>query len=373
MAGKKTGKASSAKKGKDWKQVQARHLLQQEVLMFHQIMEGVREGMSYTDLLKLIVTAVTKGLGYDRAGLFLVVPGGRILERAIGIDARGRLEYGADEKNRHPISGKKGLSVFSDLVHGHQEYFLSNNILKKMPGAAENLVSGVTCNANVPMNIGNGKIVGILAVDNLFTHRKLGMSDIRSLTNFATQAGMAIESIRLHEEIRNLTITDELTGLYNRRYFDGYLAQEIQRCQRYRHPCGLLYVDLDFFKRFNDKWGHRVGDEVLRHVSDVLRGGVRNVDTVARVGGEEFTVVLPEAVEADVFKVAERLVKAVAESVPDVAEVREAKESVTVSIGVACFPRSAAHPDRLLEMADKSMYQAKAAGRNRTGSLLTIG
>jgi diguanylate cyclase (GGDEF)-like protein len=374
MAKQKTKKVKPAPKGKaSWSQMQAHKLLHQEVIMFHQVMEGMRKGLAYPDLLKLIVTAVTKGLGYDRAGIFLTAPGGRIIERVIGIDARGRFEFGADEKTRHPLSNRKGFSVLSDLVNGYKEYFLSNNILKKMPGAAGNVVSGVTCNANVPLNVGKGRIIGVLAVDNLFTKRSLIMSDIHSLTNFATQAGLAIESIRLHEENRNLSITDELTGLYNRRYFDGYLAQEILRCQRYRHPCGLLFADIDHFKRFNDRWGHLVGDDILRHVSDVLRSSVRNVDTVSRVGGEEFAIVLPEATETDVFKVAERLVKSVAETIPQVPEVLEAGEKVTVSVGVACFPRSAAHPEKLLEMADKSMYRAKSMGRNRVGEMLTEG
>lgn len=353
------------------KSVQPSHkLLQQEVDMFHQVMEGMRKNLSYQDILKLIVTAVTKGLGYDRAGIFLVAPGGRIIERAVGIDARGRFEYGADEKTRHPLSSRKGFSIFSDLVHGHVEYFLSSNILKKMPGAAHNVVSGVTCNANVPINVGKNKIIGVLAVDNLFSKRNLTLSDVRSLTNFATQAGLAIESLRLHEEIRNLTITDELTGLYNRRYFDNYFNQEIQRCQRYRHTCGILYVDLDYFKRINEQWGTTVGDDVLRHVADLLRSGVRNVDTVSRVGGEEFTIVLPEAVEEDVRRVAERLVKTIADSTPQVPEVLEANERVTVSIGIACYPWSAGAPDKLLNLADRSMYRAKAAGRNQVGEMI---
>ncbi len=365
---KKAPTVQTAKMGLLDKQILARELLKQEISMFHGIMEGMRKGLTYEELLRLIVASVTKGLGYDRAGLFLLAPGGKVLERAVGIDDNGKFEYGADVRSRHPVSGRKGFSIFSDLINGYKDHFLTQNILKQMPGAAGNVVSGVTCNVNVPLKIGKNRIIGILAVDNLFSHRQLTEDDVTSLKNFATQAGLVIESVRLQEELKTLTVTDETTSLYNRRFFDGHIAQEVLRCQRYRHSCGLIVADVDDFKRFNEKWGDKAGDDVLRHVADVLRAGVRGVDTVARIGDDEFAVILPEAAQGDVIGVAGRLVKAVEESEPEIEGIDNA-ERVTLSVGVACFPLSASHPDRLVELAYEGVSKAKMAGKNRVGEL----
>ncbi len=340
-------------------------LLRQEVAMFHQVMEGMRQDISQEDLLKLIVRSVTKGLGYDRAGLFLPDAEGKCLERAIGLDEKGHIALGADEHNRHPLSPKRGFSVLSDIYNGYRDFFFSNNILKRMPGAKGNLAHGVNCNANIPLMVRPGKILGVLAVDNLFTQRRLRKSDIDSLVNFATQTGLALESARLHERIKTLSVTDDMTGLHNRRWFDQALPREILRCQRYERECGLLYADIDHFKKVNDHYGHPAGDEVLKYVAGMLRNGVRNIDTVCRIGGEEFAVILPETNPRDALTVAQRLVHQIASSLPPLEEMRKAGESVTISIGAASFPRDALCAEELLEKSDACLYRAKKAGRNR--------
>jgi diguanylate cyclase (GGDEF)-like protein len=343
-------------------------LLRQELDMFHQVMEGMRLDISQEDLLKLVVKAVTKGLGYDRAAIFLPVHDDTLLERAMGIDPKGKFEVGADEHSRHALSPVRGFSIISDIYHGYRDFFFSNNILKRLPGAKSNLVRGVTCNANIPMHVRKGQIIGVLAVDNLFTHRHLKKSDVDSLMNFATQAGLVLESLRLHDRVKTLSVTDELTGLFNRRYFDQHFPRELQRCQRYERECSLLYVDLDFFKHVNDHYGHSAGDEVLKFVSNVLKGAVRTIDTVCRIGGDEFAVILPETSARDAVGVAQRLVHRMASTAPPLDEMQKAGESVTLSVGLAAYPKDGLTVPELVAKADAHVYQAKESGRNRVAA-----
>jgi diguanylate cyclase (GGDEF)-like protein len=338
--------------------------LRQEVLMFQSILEGMRKNLRYKDLLKLIARSVTQGMGFDRAGIFLVTPDGKHLDRAIGMDTKGRFEWALPQADMPALSLKKGFSVFSDIVHGHRHHFFSNDIREVIPDAK--VERGVTCNANVPIKVGDGKIIGVLAVDNLFTHHRLTTSDIVSLQNFATQAGMAIQSFRLHEKIFNLTVVDPLTEVYNRRFFDSVLVTELRRSERYARPCGLLYIDIDRFKEVNDTGGHAAGDEVLKRLALAFRSAVRNIDVVARIGGDEFAIVLPETPREGIQLVANRLLEKVAGDVPPSGAPR-----VTLSLGVAVYPGPGKDAEAMKKLADKSLYIAKEAGRNRVGPFAT--
>ena len=170
-------------------------------------------------------------------------------------------------------------------------------------------------------------------------------------------------------ECERLSVTDGLTGLFNRRHFEERLREEFSRSQRYGAPVSLIMLDLDHFKNVNDEHGHPFGDRVLRETAELISTSIREHDICARYGGEEFAIVLPNTNVQGAAAVAERFVSRMRERIYRVeasgaggvaAEVR-----VTASVGVVAYPaRQAASPDRLIELADEALYRAKAEGRN---------
>ena len=161
-----------------------------------------------------------------------------------------------------------------------------------------------------------------------------------------------------------LAVTDQLTGLHNRRYMEGQLGALVKRATHGGDPVSALMIDIDHFKKINDAFGHDIGDEVLREFAVRLASNVRAIDLPCRYGGEEFTVIMPGAQLADAQRVAERIRLHVAGSPFRVAGGRELL-TVTISVGVATTLGESDTPDALLKRADEAVYEAKAAGRNR--------
>lgn len=188
-------------------------------------------------------------------------------------------------------------------------------------------------------------------------------SEIELLTTFARLAAETIESARLRERLASEARTDPLTGLYNRREFEQRLAEEHARARRYNKPYVFMMLDIDHFKQVNDVHGHAAGDIVLRMLAEILRKQLRDADIPARYGGEEFAVVLPEINDTTAGQVAERIRRAVIGTpfrLPDGREI-----DMTVSIGVSTYPKDADTPQEITNRADRALYTAKEAGRNR--------
>jgi diguanylate cyclase (GGDEF)-like protein len=338
-------------------------LLTQEVLMYQKVLEGMRRSIKFEGLLKLIINSVRKGLGFKRAGIFLVEPDRKHFYLALGIDKNLKFEK---NKDRFPIYAKRGAQYFSDVVNGYKQYFYSNNIPERLPKRDAFRVP-VYNNALVPLQLGKGRPIGALAVDNLDQNRPITPADVASLINYATQVGLAIESFRTHEKVVGLSITDPMTGLYNRRFFDRALGQELSRCQRYRRFFSVLLIDIDRFKRVNDAYGHDAGDKIIRQVAGLLMGSLRSVDFVARVGGEEFAVILPETPPQNLSMVVNRLLREARQAKPAIQEMALRGESISISIGLATYRSGDATPHQMVKMADKSLYHAKRTGRDKAG------
>ncbi|HYG78355.1 MAG TPA: GGDEF domain-containing protein [Planctomycetota bacterium] len=167
-----------------------------------------------------------------------------------------------------------------------------------------------------------------------------------------------------NEALYRRSIIDDLTGVASRGHFDAQLSQELNRIMTYGHKSlGLVMLDVDEFKHFNDTYGHQTGDKVLQELSRLMVHQVRNVDLVARYGGEEFAIILLEIDRAKVMEVAQRLRKAVEDM--EIISAQGQKLKITCSFGLACFPDDATERSTLIQLADEALYQSKAAGRNR--------
>lgn len=172
------------------------------------------------------------------------------------------------------------------------------------------------------------------------------------------------ELLASNRRLELLSITDGLTQLYNHRYFQEEMARTFEESLRYQRPLALALIDLDFFKKVNDSYGHAVGDEVLKAVSKIFLESIRTSDLAARYGGEEFAVMMPETTMEDALQFAEKIRTMVA-STP--VQTKDGKEiHVTVSIGVAAVPHPRLRTARdLIDDADRNLYEAKQGGRNQ--------
>ena len=182
------------------------------------------------------------------------------------------------------------------------------------------------------------------------------------LKSSAEQLSLALANLRLKEKLKQQSIRDPLTHLFNRRYLEESFERELARCKRKNLPLSLLMIDLDHFKKFNDTYGHPVGDLVLQMVAKALQGSIRNTDYCARYGGEEFVVVLIQADEAQSRILAERIRNAI-ESLQIQNDDKILR--VTVSIGSATFPLDGTTKQELIDNSDKAMYFSKQHGRNQ--------
>jgi len=179
----------------------------------------------------------------------------------------------------------------------------------------------------------------------------------------AGQIAMALANLRLRATLRDQSIRDSLTGLFNRRFMEESLDRELQRARRKARPLAVLFLDLDHFKRFNDAFGHEAGDVVLRRMAEVFREHFRGDDVVCRYGGEEFAVILPESNAADAARRADHL-RSDAKTI-EIRHQGQLLNPVTFSVGVAAFPENGATAEEILRAADQSLYQSKAEGRDR--------
>ena len=210
--------------------------------------------------------------------------------------------------------------------------------------------------------IAGEKTLGILRLDSAVA-RQFSTDDLRFLRTIADLASIAIENAQLYERLETMAIKDGLTGLYLRRHMLERLGEEISRKMHQGSDLSFLMIDLDRFKKYNDSFGHMAGDIVLKTIAQILEEHFRQpTEMVCRYGGEEFCVLLPDCPKSKAFVLANELRGKI-----EAREIilRRQKTHVTVSIGVAAFPKDASGRDDLIFKADEALYQAKETGRNK--------
>jgi len=214
----------------------------------------------------------------------------------------------------------------------------------------------------VPL-VAGGKHLGVIKVGNSRPN-SFSENHIKLLATVSSQLAVAIQRAELLEELKRLAIKDPLTDTYNRGYFERQLEVEIARSRRSGQPVSLIYIDLDDFKQVNDQFGHAVGDNILRQMARLFMSNIRSTDTLARIGGEEFAIILPETPKEGAVTLAEKL-RLLVERSKFLGDSQSLTIHKTVSAGVATYPDDALSSDELVRKADDAMYSAKELGKNR--------
>ncbi len=189
-------------------------------------------------------------------------------------------------------------------------------------------------------------------------------SDIKMLTLVAGHVALSIANAKLYTKTRELSIKDELTQIYNRRYFQSMLPKAWKQAVRFFRDLSLVMIDVDNFKAYNDTFGHPTGDTVLKQIGQILQRNLREVDTVARFGGEEFVLLLPDTDKHGAIAVAEK-VRRLVEQHRFMTEGRGVSSQITISAGIASYPDDVSEMDDLIDHADIALYRAKDSGKNR--------
>ncbi|MBM4081343.1 MAG: diguanylate cyclase [Planctomycetes bacterium] len=250
---------------------------------------------------------------------------------------------------------------------------LVRDVRTELPGHTNRIAAYKTPSfVSLPLKV-EERVIGVVNVTDRSAGRTFGESDLSTLSTLANQAAIAIEDAQLLDRARRLSVTDELTGLYNRRYFLDCLGCEIERSARHSHQFAVAILDIDHFKLYNDRYGHPAGDAILRELARLLRQNLRHADVVARYGGEEFAILYPEVdrvtriaylPNSAGFHFTERLRLAIVNHrFQSGLAGRDGR--LTISGGVALFPYDGKAGGDLIRRADENLYRAKASGRNR--------
>lgn len=220
---------------------------------------------------------------------------------------------------------------------------------------------------SVPLKL-DEKTIGVLNISDKISGEVFSAEDLALISSFAAYATIALERstyYTLAGHLKELSVTDSLTGLFNRRYFEERFFEELNRSDRHNLSFSLSMIDIDDFKLFNDSEGHLAGDEILKSIANISKDCLRISDVIARFGGEEFAVIMPQTEKEEAILVSERIRKSIKEQIPSTWSVFP-KKAITVSIGVATFPYDGKERKELIRNADKALYMAKMEGKDRT-------
>lgn len=247
------------------------------------------------------------------------------------------------------LDEKDIMAIFSE---GLQQHFTFQDCkLLAVDSETENLKDYFI----LPLHAEN-KIIGYLAISGIKE------SDRDNLSITANQLALGLKRVRLYQDIERLAITDSLTGVFTRRYCLERFAEEFQRTMKHKSHLSFLMIDGDHFKDYNDKYGHLVGDAILKEIGILIKANIREIDLAGRYGGEEFCIILPDTLKEGAGFVAERIRRSIAES-----QIKAYDEtlSITISIGLATSPEDASSYQELIDKSDWALYRAKKLGRNR--------
>jgi diguanylate cyclase (GGDEF)-like protein len=289
----------------------------------------------------------------DAAGTTALVPHGRQLQHFAlrrGMAHPDELECPGSTGELSRLLVLHGRAVLSDDAMNDPRISPSERCPGIEPGAA--LFVPMRVRRNDPGYLGAFRRTGAAP----FT-----ATDVHLMTLLGAWAAAALENQKLAASVEKLAVTDDLTRVYNYRFLKTALRREIKRAARFRQDLSIIMIDVDNLKGYNDRHGHLRGSYLLREMAGLLAGAVRSWDLVAKYGGDEFTIILPQTGREGALTAAERLRQAIAEHAFPLA----ARGAITISLGIACFPHQGDNVTTLLQASDRALYRAKQLGRNR--------
>ncbi len=310
--------------------------------------KAISSVLDFRQLQNMILETVAKVISAEKGSLMLLDDSEQILTIGVAI--------GLSDEIAKDIRVEVGQSIVGYVVETGKPLFIKDVETDQtfMSIKKKNVQQGtLMC---VPL-IAKDKLLGALNVSKS-TPNSFSDKDFELFSNLATQAAIAIENARLYK----YAVTDEMTKLYNHRYFQLRLDEELQRADRYENHVSLLLIDVDHFKQFNDTYGHPEGDRVLKTVAKLIEKSIREIDIAARYGGEEFVVICPEKNGEGSLVPAERI-RSTIESYDFRIDGKQVP--ITISLGVSCYPDQARSKKELISKSDIALYYSKENGRNR--------
>jgi diguanylate cyclase (GGDEF)-like protein len=322
------------------------------------ISKNLGSRLDLTHRLETTLASAKQIVDYDTCFIFLVEPG----ERRMTVKAVQGYDLSIIDYNFALTNG-----LLSIIVKNRQVLLFSGALSPR--GGPQTKIFPDGCKIQMtsdsflglPMVI-EDRVIGVVLFSSV-RENAFSTYDRHVLSIMCNHVATSIAEAQAHALVEKMAVTDGLTGIFNHRRFQERLAEEVARVARHPEPFSLLLIDIDFFKKINDTYGHPAGDAVIKLVTKTLVKMVRKVDIVARYGGEEFVILLLKSDSAQAFQMAERIRKAIEATSIDW---QGKKISATVSIGVAAQPEDATKREDLIAYADRALYASKKGGRNRT-------
>lgn len=327
--------------------------------VLNELSRAMGSELNMNNLCNIILSKITEFIGADQGSLMLFNEATRELSiKAI---------KGLNKKIVEPIRIEVGQGIAGQVAATGEPLLVQNLETDQRISQEKRTRYKTKSFISIPLKI-DSRTIGVLNLADKLNGKVFTEEDLLLSKSLTTHAIVAIERSNFFhktEELKKISITDPLTNLLNRRYFHGRIVEELERSKRHNASLSLIMIDIDNFKRFNDRFGHMIGDEALKSFAQCLRNSVRTIDVAGRYGGEEFTVILPQTSKEDAAIIAERICSEVKLIQLTVAGVPSKEIEFTASLGLATFPEDAETLENLINNADVALYRAKTLGKNQ--------
>ena len=334
-----------------------------ELQVFNEIGKALTSSLDIKEVLGVIMQKISDLLKPTHWSLLLMDPSGRFLEFEVAVGEGSEKLKDVKLPLDEGVVGwvaREAKPLIIDDAHRDERW------CKDMDEVTDFQTRAILCAPLVSKDTVLGVIELVNEIPGAFTQ-----SDMRLLNSLADYAAIAIENARNYQRLQEITVTDDVTSLYNSRYLHETLAREFERAQRYNQPFSLIFFDLDHFKNVNDAHGHLAGSRLLSEIGELVKESIRALDVPIRYGGDEFVIVLPQTDKEKAVHVARRMRLSLNEGV--FLQGMDLAIRVTASFGVANYPADAQDKEAVLRLADEAMYRVKESTRDGIEIAVSVG